>query len=494
MMKFIRSNWLVIGIILLGLYLRTFNAREMFMYGQDQDLASWVIKDVVVNHHIRLIGQETSSKGVFIGPLFYYALIPFYFLTHWDPAGGLILATLIGVVSIMSVYFVLTRLFSRKVGIIGCFVYSTSFLVVFTDREVVPTNLVMLWSIWFLYTISLILNGRQQLGIALAGLLTGLIWHINLSLAILLPLPILALVISRKKIDLKAVTIGLVTAAIGALPFFLFETRHNFQQTRSIIGALTSDQAYIQGTGRGLAKLDRVMQLVYKNTTNMFYGGVLPVPVRITFMILLILLLIMIYKRIIRPKIGIIWILWIAFFIGFFTINAINVSEYYLNGMNIIWISIFSTFVAWLWSNQRHKRLAIGVLGLFMLINLYRFVTVAINKSGYQERKAIVHFIDEDAKDHGYPCIAVSYITSPGNEFGYRYFYYLEGMHVNQPKSGSPVYTIVYPHSLVGRIDKSFGALGLVLPDYARYNTADTTQSCAGENANLTDPLFGYTQ
>jgi len=74
------------------------------------------------------------------------------------------------------------------------------------------------------------------------------------------------------------------------------------------------------------------------------------------------------------------------------------------------------------------------------------------------------------------------------------YFFYLNKMHVNQPESGSPVYTIVFPLSLVDKVDKRFGSLGLILPDYKHYNEEDVLESCRGENANLTDPMFGYTE
>ena len=67
-------------------------------------------------------------------------------------------------------------------------------------------------------------------------------------------------------------------------------------------------------------------------------------------------------------------------------------------------------------------------------------------------------------------------------------------MHVNRPISLSPVYTIVYPHSLVDRIDEGFGSLGLIYPEYGRYNEAEVEKTCQGENSNLTDPVFGYTQ
>src|SRR3989304_175279 len=104
MQKFLVKNKGIILILLLGLFLRVYKAQEFFLYSHDQDLLGWFIKDVVVNHHLRLIGQEISTQGIFIGPLFYYLQIPFYLLFGMDPIGSLVPVTLLGLFAIWSFY------------------------------------------------------------------------------------------------------------------------------------------------------------------------------------------------------------------------------------------------------------------------------------------------------------------------------------------------------------------------------------------------------
>ena len=67
-------------------------------------------------------------------------------------------------------------------------------------------------------------------------------------------------------------------------------------------------------------------------------------------------------------------------------------------------------------------------------------------------------------------------------------------MKLADPKSGAPVYSIVFPHTIVDRIDKAFGGLGLILPDYKKYNMEKVNEVCRGENFNLAQPMPGYTQ
>src|SRR5260221_2762841 len=199
---------------------------------------------------------------------------------------------------------------------------------------------VMLWSIWYLFVIWRILNGKKN-GYLLIGFLVGLIWSINLQLVILLPLTLLAQIFSKKKINFKELFIGLLVAIILNIPFIGFEVRHGFQQTRALISSLTTNKDYVAGTATGfLPKLDRTMQLVYKNTTNLFGVNVLNLDGKIMFWVLIIASAFMIGKKKISRQLGIILFSWITIYILFFTKESLNISEYYLNEMNIVWILI----------------------------------------------------------------------------------------------------------------------------------------------------------
>ncbi|MEK7526137.1 MAG: glycosyltransferase family 39 protein, partial [Patescibacteria group bacterium] len=490
--KLVRSHRLFLTLLLVGVFLRTFNVYEWFMYSHDQDLAGWVVRDILENRHLRLIGQETSSKGVFIGSLFYYLQIPFYVVFGMDPAGSVWLPIIISVFSMWSIYFVFTRVFGKVTAIIATLIYALSYFVVFNDRELVPTQPVMLWTMWYLYSLWLVFKGKQK-AYVLVGLLWGLVWHLSLALAILAPLALVAQVFSKTKVNFKYLVFGAVVFVVWLSPFAIFEYRHNFQQVKAITASFTTNKDHIQGTSdTRLEKLDRTMQIVNKNVDGLFWNHSFNVPAVYTLYLLVVLFVILAVKKIIPLPLAVIFTLWMALYIAFFTFNSINISEYYLNGMNIIWIAIFSLFVSQVFKHR--KNLAIVILLVFVFVNIKSYLQKGPNESGYLQRKALVDFITQDSKNRGYQCVAVSYITSPGNNLGYRMFFYLNKLHVNQPKSGSPVYTIVFPHSMVDRIDKSFGALGLVLPDYERYSEEQIKVSCSGENANLTDPMFGFTK
>lgn len=487
--KIYKFKWIFLGIVIAGLFLRSYNARETFFYGHDLDLASWIIKDILINKHLRLIGQLTSTEGIFIGPIYYYFLIPFYLATRMDPIGAVYAISLLGLVSIVSYIFVFYKLFGRLPGIIAGVIYAVSSYMVLNDREVIPTMPVMLWSVWYFYAINLLLRGKVS-GYILSGILFGLIWHINLALALAVPLAPLAIWLSRKKLMPQGLFKGVLALLFLSLPLIVFELRHSFLQTKAFLAAITSNQSDIVN---GFDKLTRVLHLANTNAHNFLLS-----PLYISFwastVLLLIGLIYISFNKLIAKNLLIIMATWWGSFILFFSLYSKVVSEYYLNAIFVVWVAILTLSVSQLLQTKKLKLIGIFILITFVSLNLYRIISYQPNGNGYLEKKSLVEFIDDDRLAHGYPCFAVSFITSPGNELGYRYLFWLRGMHVTKPSSGAPVYSIVFPHSIVGRIDESFGALALVLPDYERYSEGGITESCSSPNTNLTDSMFGYTE
>jgi 4-amino-4-deoxy-L-arabinose transferase-like glycosyltransferase len=492
---------ILVLILIISFFLRVYNFKSFYVFSHDQDLASWIVKDILVNHHVRLIGQETSSQGVMIGALFYYLQAPFYLLGGMNPLPSIFLSIILGVFATYSIYFVFSKIFSTRSGLIGAFIYAVSALIVFTDREVAPTMPVVLWTVWYLYSLYLIQKNDQLKGFALWALLIGLIWHLNLALVILAPLALIAFLfthhkMSNKKINFKAVIIGILILVAANLPLLAFEYRHNFSQTKAIVLSLTTEKDMIQGTAKGASKFDRVMQLVNKNTIGILSKNNFVRPSSVTLLLVLLFVYLVKIKKISKFW-AITFVLWQCLYIAFFSTNSLNVSEYYFNGMNIIWILIFALSLAEL-QNTKKGKIAFYILAfLFVLTNLNNIFRHNTDKKGYVEKMALVNNINEDRIKHGYPCISISYITNPGYNLGYRYLFYIKDMHINKPmagSTGSPVYTIVFPHSLVDKIDASFGSLGLIYPEYELYEEKDIIKSCEGENTNLTEPMFGYTQ
>src|SRR5688500_6430559 len=131
---------ILLTIATIGIFFRFFQSYNWMLYGHDQDLASWIVKDIVVIHDIRQIGQETSISGLFIGGLYYYSLIPFFLLFNMHHYGSMPFPLIIAVLTIFSLYFINTKLFNSKVGLLTAFFYAVSINHALLDRWSVPTQ------------------------------------------------------------------------------------------------------------------------------------------------------------------------------------------------------------------------------------------------------------------------------------------------------------------------------------------------------------------
>lgn len=488
MKRIVKKWWLLILIVSISIFLRAWQIREGFTYNHDNDLAGWIIKDIVVNKHLRLVGQLTSTQGIFIGPLFYYYELIFYLITKMDPIGGVFAVLFLGAFSTFSFWFVFTRVFGKNEGYLAALIHTFSYYLILNDREVVPTMPVILWTVWFFYTVNLLLKGKKE-GLILFGFLVGLIWHLNLALILTAPVALLAIILSKKSLAKEGIIKGLIILVFTSLPLLLFELRHNFNQVRALILAFTTPQ---QDIIYGFAKFQRVLLLLGKNVKTFLFGPGLPVSYSLALTSSIVVYLYLYLKRKIAKNIFITLTFWGVSYVAFFSLYSKTLSEYYLNGVLFVWIIILVVLISSLISSK-YKTIGFAFLGVYAAVNLYSFFTHQYSRNGYIERKQIVEAIDADRIARGYPCVSISYIVNPGYDLGYRYLFWLRNMHVNRPDSGAPPYTIVFPLKDIFVTDKTFGAIGLIYPDYSRYTKDSIAKSCSGQNSNLTDPMFGYT-
>lgn len=495
--KFFRKNpqLVVLGmIILIGIFFRTYQIVERFEFAHDGDLYSWIVKDMVVEGHFRLIGQLTSAKGIFIGPFFYYLLTSFFLLTNMDPIGAVIPITILGILTIISYYFVFSKLFNPNIGLIAAFLDAVLLTHVYFDRAVVPSTPTNLWTIWYFYCVVMLVRGNFSV-LPLVGVLIGLIWHIHIALLPTIAVIPLAIMLAKKLPSKKQFLYFLIALLITSLPLLAFEVKHSFSQTKSIINNFSLEH----GGGVGLPKLDILSIKFARNVVRLFFLPNLPQfstdkPFIVFTLGVILSTTLLVKNKILARKELIVLYGWIVVVILFFTFSSVVFSEYYIANLDVIFILIASLFLYLLYKNSKWgKILVLGLLMLLLTKNIFYFVSENIYQKGYDERKALAKYLTEDAKKRGFPCIAVSYLTKPGEDVGFRYFFWLNNLHVNQPISGSPIYTIVIPFELaVDSVKIKFGQFGVIPPENIP-SKEEIERSCSGQNSNLTDPLFGFT-
>ena len=482
---FFKKELLLLALILaLAVFFRLYRAQELYTFELDQDLFSWIVKDLLINHHIRLIGQLTSIDGVFIGPLYYYLLAIFFFIFKMNPVGGLFLATGISVATILSVYYVFSKFFGKNVGIIGSLLYSFSLPIILIDRWIVPTQTTLLWSIWYLWCLIAIKNGNKK-AFLVAGILVALIWQVHIALLPLVFLLPAAFFYSRKKIALKIYIYSAILFLVFSSPFWLFELRHNFQQIKGVITATTVTRDGTNIFWRlylviGSISIEINKIFLYLITTPWFVG--IPVFGWIIFYL----------KRKKLLKTGDInlvgfWILAIAFS-QFMSKRPI--SDYYFNSLIIPVLLVFSLFFAQL-SGRYFAKFILVILFISILVSSFVSLSKMKSENSFLVKKKLVETIKKDAFLNNYPCISVTLIADPGAGFGFRYLLWYEGLNVIRPTAGVPNYDILVGWTkYVKDINLKFGYFGLTMPREQKF-TAD--KNACSDPKNQPEQLLNFT-
>lgn len=484
---------LLILIIALGFFFRTYQVVGRADFGHDADLYSWIVKDIVINKHFRLVGQETSASGIFIGPLFYYLLVPFFLLLNMDPVATHIPITIIGLLTVVSYYFVFSKLFNSRVGFIASFLYAVLLSsAVWFDRRLAPSTPTNLWTIWYFYTIVMLSRGNFS-ALPFLGILIGLIWHLHIALTPALSAIPVAILVSKKLPNFSQIAKFVLALLITSLPLIIFELKHGFQQTLNILQNFTTPR---EGAS-GLYKLQIVLEMITKNINSLFFA---PQSFEIggNFLFPLVILLSALWltkKQLIGKKELVPLYVWILSVILFFSISSSPISEYYFNNIEVIFLGIVSILLFYLYKSSIYGKIfTLSLLGVIVFKNAFFLITHDTYHKGYIEKKAVVNYIINDAKSKNFPCFSINYITSPGENVGFRYFFFLKNAHIAVAGRGSPVYNIVIPDEYaIGEVKVKFGHIGIIPPTEILPKDLMTV-ACSGQNTNLTDPMFGYVE
>lgn len=495
MKYFQKPLFILLLIVLLGFFFRVYKMEIFYPWGHDQDLFAWIAKDIVIDGHLRLIGQETSITGIFIGPLFYYLIAISFAIFNMNPLSASIITLIVSIFTIISIYWVFTQFFGNRVGLIGSFLYAISPGVVLGDRWVVPTQPTILWATWYFYVLLLILKGNMQILIPLS-ILIGLIWHIHIAfIPLLILLPIAVLLSDKKnrqlKYSLKTLVVSVLILLILTAPFFAFEIRHNFQQTRGLIKATYQDREDLTGVKRLIKVINsggRSMaeEFVFSNTTM----KIDPLLINSLPFLLLIGIFYLWYRGSLTKGQFVLFICWfLVVFLGQF-LSKRTITEYYFSNIFVI---LFLTLAIIL--NQIDNvfgRVPVGTIFLFvyLVLTTYWFISRPDDLGGYLYKRQAIEYIRNDANSKGYVCVAINHIEKQlAVATGFRYLFWLNNLKVITSGNDVPVYNIVNPWTISAQeISTKFGNIGVILPQQKIIDS----EVCSNPTRQLL-PLWGFT-
>lgn len=383
------------------------------------------------------------------------------------------------------------RHFGRRAGLLAAFLYSASYGAALYDRWSVPTQPTITWCIWFLWVIFEFYKGSWKY-VALYGFLVGFIWQIHIALLPVTILPIMAYFIGgdlKKRIagiSYKMVIVGIMVFLVSSGPFWLFEVKHNFSQTRAMVTGAQKDW----GGPSGRQKVDKVLDASGREVQIRLLNGTELLPHEFFWILWLgVCVIVVKYGVIAIRKLALIngWILLIM--LAQFWSKRV-VSEYYFTNLVPVIIILISALLA----KYSNRFLVIFFVFGYLCLNWKFLDDQKYLDDSYLFRKEMVEWVRTDARSNNYPCVAINYVTSFGKGVGFRYLFWYYGVKLVKPGVANvPTYNVFIPKEVMGPDENGvvFGRFGIAkaaLPE-----KIISRRECE-LSLNQLDPLLGYTE
>jgi 4-amino-4-deoxy-L-arabinose transferase-like glycosyltransferase len=244
------TTWLVAVMMVVGAVLRFWNIPATVQFLGDQGRDAIVVARIFQVGDPVFIGPVTSTGNMYLGPLYYYFMLPFLWLSYPSPLGPVYAVAAVSLLALLLIYRLGRQLVGERAALIAMFFMTFSSIVLYFSRFSWNPNLAPFVSIIMIYAVYKAWKGQPwywvlvsgcfsvliQLHyvILLSGLAAGVIWLVS--------------IFEQKGWALKRVqlqkllaptVIALLVLVASLTPLILFDLKHDNLNARALMKMVT---------------------------------------------------------------------------------------------------------------------------------------------------------------------------------------------------------------------------------------------------------------
>jgi 4-amino-4-deoxy-L-arabinose transferase-like glycosyltransferase len=410
---------LLIAVLIIAAFLRLYRIADYMTFLGDEGRDALVVKRMIVDHKFTLLGPTASVGGFFLGPLYYYLMLPFLWAFRLNPVGPAVMVALFGIATVWLVYRVSKDFFNSAdgglVGLAAAFLYALSPLVIYHSRSSWNPNLMPFFSLLIIWVSWKAVEQKKPALLLLIGFLFGLLIQFHY-LAVFLGIVIMVYFLFNWRFkNLKYYPAALVGFIIGWFPFIIFELRHQFPNFRTLY------QFVFHGKETGLVA-KRFWPIVTNVSLRLFLNLVTNNQ-KMLAMIFLYGSLIMLFWKIVKGKqfqAKILLGFWFLLGVGLFGFYKKGIYDYYFGFMFPLPFLLVAYFLTQLGRlNKVLGGVAVGLYIWAVIANLRGFPFLRPPNRQMEQAKTNALFVAE--KTGGRP-FNFALITGQNSDHTYRYF------------------------------------------------------------------------
>lgn len=358
------KKFVLVFILACFTFLRFWDIEGRMQFTWDQVQNAWVMKDMIVDGKLPLEGMVAKlNSGFYIGPAYYYLLVPFYLMFNLDPVAAGVFAGVVAVASVVVFYVLVRALFSPGTAIVAIAIYAFSSHIIVRDRIAWPVIFLPVLATVTYYVLVRLMQGKTrylpQLALTLGASLHIHFTSIFFFLYTIASLPFFV----RAKGFVRFALVSLPLFLVWFIPTYIAGMRNGFSQGTQVF-------SYIQTYYHGFHFV-RVMQLIPEVLIE--FGSILGVSqLRFVKYFMLPVFLVLYWRK--HPthqgiRLCFLTALWFVVPLIVFSLYSGEISDYYFVVTRPIVIMIYAYVTTELFALRR--ALISTLVSLFWLYVLY---------------------------------------------------------------------------------------------------------------------------
>jgi 4-amino-4-deoxy-L-arabinose transferase-like glycosyltransferase len=280
--KITQHHYLLLVILAIATFLRLYNIPNTVQFLGDQGRDALIVASMYKNLDPVFIGPVTSVGNMYLGPLYYYFMLPFLILSYPSPMGPVYALAFLGILTVFLMYFLGKRFLPKNAALWSSGLMGLSAIVAHNTRfswNPNPAPIVALLMMYFSYK-AYKDNVKYWIGVficfailiqlhyltLLSGAGFGLVWLYQLNKKIKAKKSIKELMVSTG--------VGILIFIISLTPLILFDLKHDGINRRAFMEILTQEDAFSKPVAEDSNPV-RVLIYDLKNRTELIVTDII---------------------------------------------------------------------------------------------------------------------------------------------------------------------------------------------------------------------------
>jgi len=386
----------------------------------DEGRDAIIVKDMIDKWHFPLIGPPTSVGNIYLGPLYYYMMLPPMVLTNFNPVSASVMVAMIGVATVFLVYYLGKTWFGRGAGLLAAYLYAISPVTINYSRFSWNPNPLPFFTLLAILSIVKLQKSNNFLWLILTGLSLAAALQMHYLALILIPVIVTlwfyqVLKKSAKENFLKGTLLGLAAFLITMSPLFWFDLRHNFLNYKAVIALFGKGEAVGMNLFSNFGRIPEIYNYVLIGRYMAGENALLAI------LLSLIIFTLLIYWIIKRKIILAVWIIVGLVGLSFYQ-NGIY--DHYLGFLNPAPYLLLGSLLAL----RKFKWVIAGLAIIITIVNLQKNPLVNPPNNQLKKTQDIANFIIKESEDKPF-----NFALLAKNNYDSAYQFYLE-IYGHEPK------------------------------------------------------------